>query len=261
LSTTLHEAEVPWFSFPSLDETGVVRHAFSTRRGGVSPAPFDGLNLGLTTKDDETNVRQNRRRFETATGLSLVDSVGLAHGNQVHYATGAVPTEGLPLADAVVTDVPGVPLTLYYADCCPVFILDPSRRCVGLVHAGWRGTVADVSGATVRSMVEWFGAVPTSCLAGVGSSIGPCCFEVDWDVAGEVLARYPQWEDLVRKLSNKWTVDLWELNARLLERSGIPRHRIAVSRLCTACRPDLFFSFRRDRRNTGRLASTCVLTS
>lgn len=254
-----HDGEVPYFTFPALSETGRLRHAFSTRLGGVSPAPFDGLNLGLTTRDDPANVAENRRRFEAATGLPLTDTIALCHGTQVHYATGAAPEGGLPVADAVVTDVIGLPITLFYADCCPVFILDPERPAVALVHAGWRGTVSNAVGSAMAAMQSWFGSEPAACVAAIGSSIGPCCFETDWDVAGQVLQHYPQWQDLVRKISNKWAVDLWEMNARLLEQAGVSRSRVYLSRLCTACRPELFFSFRRDQRNTGRLASACEL--
>lgn len=258
-----HDADVPYFTFPSLTQSGHLQHAFSTRLGGVSPAPFDGLNLGLTTRDDEANVQENRRRFHLSTGLPLQDHVALAHGIDVHTVSEVVPAppavRGLPCADAIMTDRPGVPLALFYADCCPIFILDPVRPAVALVHAGWRGTVSNAGGAAVAAMAQRYGTRPQDCVAAIASSIGPCCFETDWDVAGEVLARHPQWEDLVRKISNKWTVDLWGINARLLETAGIPAGRISVSRLCTSCRPDLFFSFRRDQRNTGRMASACML--
>ncbi|MHB2021241.1 MAG: peptidoglycan editing factor PgeF [Candidatus Xenobia bacterium] len=271
---TFHEdAAVPFFAFDALAATGRLRHGFSTRLGGVSPAPYDSLNLGVTTKDAADNVRENRRCFVTETGLPLVDGVSLEHGIAVHYEMGAgersrprqvhprspTPDPRPPIADAIITDRPGVPITLYYADCCPVFVLDPAHHAVGLAHAGWRGTADNVAGSMLAAMQERFGTRPADCLAGIASSIGPCCFEVDWDVAGRMLQVFPQWEDLVSKTSNKWLVDLWEINARLLESAGVRPDRISVSRLCTACRPDLFFSFRRDRRMTGRMASTCVL--
>jgi YfiH family protein len=243
--------------FPALEATGLVSGAFSTRLGGVSSPPFDALNLGLTTRDEAANVMENRRRFAEATGIPLVESLTLDHGTQVHCATEV----GGPVAvgDAVVTDVPGVPITLYYADCCPIFIVDPMRPAVGLVHAGWRGTVANVVAATMQAMAARYGTRPGDCLAGIASSIGPCCFEVDREVACLVTEAYPHWQDLARKTSNKWHVDLWEINARLLEAEGIERHNVSLSKLCTSCRSDLFYSFRRDRRNTGRMASTCIL--
>lgn len=258
---------VPYYSFPHIDATGIVICGFSTRLGGVSPPPFDGLNLGTTTKDDIENVRVNRDRFGTALGgFEVLEWIDLVHGNAVHEAVGRDEgsfrrTERTPRADAVISRVPGLPLVIYTADCVPIVFVDPITPAVGLAHAGWRGTVEDVAGATVTAMQARFGTDPAKLLCGIGASIGPCCFEVHDDVAAPVRARYPQWQDLVAPLNKeqKYRIDLWQLNARQLERVGVPRRNIAISRLCTACRADLFFSYRRDRRETGRLSMFVAL--
>jgi YfiH family protein len=255
----------PWFTFPLLDETGKGVCAFSTRLGGVSPAPFDSLNLGTTTRDDPAHVRRNREAWGRAVGHPILEWVNLEHGNVVHaveafHASYAGSGE-LPVGDAIVTDRPALPLTIYTADCVPIAFLDPDRPAIGLAHAGWRGTVKDVAGATVRAMGERFGSDPARLLCGLGASIGPCCFEVHDDVAGPVCARFPSWQESVVSLINtqKYSIDLWELNRLQLERAGVLRRHIAMSRLCTACRGDLFFSYRRDRRETGRLAMLLAL--
>lgn len=260
------EGQAPYFAFPLLEATGRVTCGFSTRRGGVSPAPFDSLNLGTTTRDDVENVRVNRARFgEALGGFEVLEYIRLVHGNAVHavgQGSGAFDCgpEMAP-ADAVITDQPGLPLVIYTADCVPIVLFDPQRPALGLAHAGWRGTVDDVAGATVAAMQARYGTDPAQLLCGLGASIGPCCFEVHDDVAGPVRDRFPDWQDLVASLitNDKYSIDLWQLNVLQLQRAGVPRRNIAVSRLCTACRADLFFSYRRDRRETGRLAMLAAL--
>lgn len=256
----------PFYSFPLLDRSGLVSCGFSTRLGGVSPAPFDSLNLGTTTKDDPENVRANRARFgEALGGMPVLEWINLVHGRAVHEASTLEATfrctPQTPEADAVITDRRELPLVIYTADCVPIVFVDPRTPAVGLAHAGWRGTVADIAGATVTAMKTRYGTDPAHLLCGLGASIGPCCFEVHDDVAGPVRAGYPQWQDSVVSLINaqKHSIDLWQLNALQLERVGVPRRNIAISRLCTACRADLFFSYRRDRRETGRLSMLVAL--
>lgn len=259
---------VPYFTFPSIDAAEVVFHAFSTRLGGVSEAPYDSLNLGATTRDDAGDVTENRRLMQSTLGHPLREWIRLEHGNRVRVLTAAdvaaaaASPESLPVADAVITDLIGVPLTIYYADCVPLLLVDPRRPAVGLVHAGWRGTLVEVAEHAVRAMGEHFGTAPQQLLAGIASSIGPCCLEVDDDVTAQVAARFPLWQESVIRPLNKGgksTIDLWELNCLQLERAGVPRRNVAMSRLCTACRKDLFYSFRRDRRDTGRLAMLASL--
>lgn len=263
----------PWFRFPYLDALEIAFCGFSTRRGGVSPAPYDSLNLGSTTRDDPANVAENRLRQALAFGYPLQEHIRLEHGCRVHLVekcgdrsldsemSDLSPHSGLPVADAVITRERGVPITIYYADCVPVVVMDPVRRAVGVAHAGWRGTVVEVARATVEAMGEQFGSRPSDLHAGIGSSIGPCCMEVGPEVVEAVGARFPQWQESVIRGTNRGTstLDLWELNGLQLMGAGVPRNHIASSRLCTACRTDLFFSYRRDRRDTGRLAMLVCL--
>lgn len=262
-----------WFRFPALDALNVAFCGFSTRIGGVSRKPYDTLNLGSTTGDDPSSVAENRRRMAEAVGYPLQEYIRLEHGNGVHH----VEIEGhhtqfgreismvspdLVVADAVVTRQRQLPITIYYADCVPVVVVDPVRHAVGLAHAGWRGTVLDVAGATVRAMQLHFGSDAADLHAGIGSSIGPCCFDVGPEVTDAVRERFPQWQESLIQSSNRGTttLDLWELNCLQMMGAGVPRRNIAMSRLCTACREDLFFSYRRDRRDTGRLAMlVCLL--
>lgn len=259
------EGQPPYFTFPLIDATGLVFCGFSTRRGGVSAPPFNSLNVGTTTGDEPTSVFDNRSRLERAFGYPVQEWISLAHGNEVHEVSSFharyAPSPLLPEGDALISCHRDLPLTIYYADCVPIVLLDPQRPAIGLVHAGWRGTVANVVCRTVETMRERFGTDPSRLLCGLGASIGPCCFEVDNDVAAAVRSQFPSWQDSVVAVKNqaKSTIDLWQLNTFQLEQAGVPRQNIAISRLCTACREDLFFSYRRDRRQTGRLAMLVAL--
>jgi polyphenol oxidase len=268
----------PYYAFRHLQADGTAFCGFSTRLGGVSSGPYASLNLGSTTADAWAHVEQNRRCLEAAYGYPLTEWIRLEHGNQVHVVDEAVlaarqadPSSPLPSADAVITCLEGVALTIYYADCVPVVIVDPVRRALGVVHAGWRGTLAGATSSAVQAMVERFGCEPADMLAGLGSSIGPCCFEVGADVIEQVRQRLGAWQESVMQPLNgtlkgaaevrdeRARVDLWQINALQLEAAGLLASRIQVSRLCTACQPALFYSYRRDRRVTGRLAMTAVL--
>ena len=260
-------ADVPLlYRFSHFEASGCLAHAFTTRCGGVSPQPWASLNVGSTTPDDPVRVRENRRRVEEACGLRLAECVRPEHGAEVRELfapeESAETVHDLPRADAVITRVRNLPLTIFTADCVPVMLLDPVTPALGLVHAGWRGTLAEVGARTVQAMQRSFGTRPESLLAAVGASIGPCCMVVGDDVRLAVAARFPSWQETVVRALNggKSTVDLWELNVLQLETLGVPRAQIAVSRLCTSCRDDLFFSWRRDRGETGRIAMVASLT-
>ena len=254
------------YRFRLLDACSRVVHACTTRCGGVSPQPWGTLNVGSTTHDEATHVRENRRRVEAACGLRLAEWVHLEHGAEVREVTSwsdcADTVPGLPRADAVITRVRGLPLTIFTADCVPVVLVDPVTPALGVVHAGWRGTVAEVTARTVTAMERAFGTRPADLLVAVGASIGPCCMEVGDDVRTAVASRFPLWQETVvqSQKGGKTTIDLWELNVLQLEARGVPREQVAVSRLCTSCRADLFYSWRRDHGETGRLAMVASLT-
>jgi YfiH family protein len=153
--------------------------------------------------------------------------------------------------DALVTDAPGVYLMLRFADCVPVLFHDPVRRAVGLAHAGWRGTVACIARETVRQMVETFGCRPADIRAGIGASIGPCCYEVGDDVVEAVRKAFPGVSHLLRRqTSGRCHLDLWAANRHQLALEGLSE--IEVSGFCTACRTDEWFSHRAEKGRTGR---------
>lgn len=247
-----------------------VRHGCSTRVGGVSQAPWNSLNTGFTVHDDPADVWENRRRFAACLGLeNLTWLLSMSHGRDVVRVDTAPPLpvdrrqppRPLYAADACVTDRPGVPLSLTVADCVPVFFHDPVRRCIGLAHAGWRGTVAGIVEATVRTMVEEYGCRPSDLRVGIGPSIGPDAFEVGPEVLAAFETEFPERPEVIvsRSGEGKGRVDLWQANAEMARRAGVLEAHIEVSGWCTASCPELFFSHRRDQGQSGRLLAAIVL--
>lgn len=238
------------------------RAVFSTRRGGVSLPPFASLNLGLHVGDDPVAVRENRRRLAAATGLPL----GWATARQVHGTTVLTATAltdepaDLGTGDALITDRPGLPLAIFTADCVAIYLYDPVRRAIGLAHAGWRGTVADIGPRTLAAMTEAYGTRPDDVSAAVAPSIGPCCYEVDEPVMAAV-RHYPWAEEVSQPTApGHRRLDLWRLNQLQLIAAGVRPDNINVSGLCTACDPDLLFSYRAEAGRTGRQVALLMLS-
>ena len=246
-------------------------HGFSTRLGGVSPAPWDSLNLGSNRGDDPANVRENFTRFCAAIGT---DVHALVKNHQVHSRQVRPVTRshvcldpaapGVFEADGLVTDVPGVCLTIFSGDCIPILLYDPVRRCVAAAHAGWRGTAAGIAAQAVEAMVHGYGCNPDHILAAIGPGIGPCCFETHSDVPDAFQAALGQDSaPFIRPSATegKFQVDLKGVNRRWLERSGLSPHHIAVSSACTACQLDEFWSHRIQGGQRGSMAAMIQLST
>jgi YfiH family protein len=222
-------------------------HGFSTRSGGVSPAPWDSLNLGGAVGDEAGRVAENWSRLEVATGLAFA-RVRQVHGARV--LTADAPCAPREEADAVVSRTPGVAACVAVADCVPVLIADPATGAVAAVHAGWRGTVGLAAKAAVERLVALGGSRAAGLIAAIGPSIGPCCYEVSEDLSLRFEAAFG--EGVVDRTGAAPRLDLWECNARALGAAGLLPERIDRLRRCTACERDLFFSHRRDGGATGR---------
>jgi len=252
--------------FTNFHNTGFLSHGFSTRIGGVSPPPYNTMNLGFTTDDDENNLTENRRRFMTSLnldGIPLQQQIDLVHGVNVITDEELRDDDFPVIADGILTDKIGFPLVTTFADCIPLFFTDTLKKVVGVVHAGWRGTFAGIAVKVVEKMVDACNSSPEYILAGIGPGIGPCCFEVGEEVAALFFEKYDRWKDLAVNVSNthKWKIDLFRLNKRLLMKCGLPENNISIADLCTACRKDLFFSYRRDGKKSGRMAAVIARVS
>ncbi|MBX6342945.1 MAG: peptidoglycan editing factor PgeF, partial [Thermomicrobiaceae bacterium] len=164
--------------------------------------------------------------------------------------------DAIPGTDALVTATPGLPIAVFCADCVPILLYDPRHRVVAAVHAGWRGTVANVAGRAVATMRERFGTQPIELLAGIGPSIGPCCYEVGEEVESAWAAAGVDHDGVaLRRESASLRFDLWRANALALQAAGVREERIEIAAVCTACHVDRFFSHRAERGRTGRFAA------
>lgn len=261
-------SKISYFTIPLLESAGAGAW-FSTRHGGVSPPPYATLNLGFHVGDGAAAVQENRARLFQALGLAPDSPVAgeqvhrdeLAVVDQRHRGRGACSDQdALPGVDGLLTQCRGLPLSSYYADCVPIYLLDPRRPAAGLVHAGWRGTVLRIGGRAVRGMTGAFGTRPDECLGAVGPSIGPCCYEVDEPVMSALRKGFPNWRQFARPAGpGRWKLDLPGANRQTLLDAGLRPENIAMAGYCTACRSDLFFSYRSAGGQTGRMASVLVL--
>ena len=247
-------------------ENNAITHGFSTRKGGVSPTPWDSLNLDDRRGDDLANVHENFRRLCTALDTDVQRAVlsRQVHRSDVRRVTAVDCGKGLwqpqdyDSADALVTDVPGIPLIVFSADCNVLLLHDPVRRVVGAAHAGWRGTAAGIAAETVRVMAEDYGCDPADLRAAIGPAIGPCCFETDGDVPEAMRAALGRdAESCIMRRGEKFFVDNKSLNRIWLERCGVTR--IDVSCDCTKCQPERFWSHRVTQGRRGSLAAVIML--
>ena len=260
---------VPFYACGDPEWAGAA-HGFSTRLGGVSPAPLDSLNLGAGRGDSPANLRENFFRFCSAVGA---DSGALVKNHQVHGDTIRPVTRedvlsdpaapGEPEGDGLITNQPGVCLTIFSGDYIPILLYDPAARCIAAVHTGWRGTAIGAAARGVEAMVRDYGCAPERILAAIGPGIGPCCFETHSDVPQGLRAGLgEEASPFIRPIperEGKFSVDLKGANARWLERSGVlPRH-IALCPLCTACRLDTFWSHRVQGGRRGSMAAVIQL--
>lgn len=261
----MHEQnQLVWLTSPLL---GNIRHGFSTRKGGVSPAPWDSLNLRPGQGDGQAAVMENYHRFFGAIGADEKRAVlsRQIHETTVRICTAADAGKGLLhprdyTADALITNEPNLPLVVFSADCGIILLHDPVRQAIGAVHAGWRGCAAGILEKAVHTMAEAFGSRPADILAAIGPCIGQCCFETDDDVPDAMhLALGCDAEPYLERHGAKWHVDLAGLNRQWLLRAGLSAEHIDTCDLCTACRQDLFWSHRKVGDARGAQIATIAL--
>lgn len=253
--------DVWYYTIDAFEETGLVRHCFSTRRGGVSQGEYESMNLRLNCGDAAENVRENFRRICGAVGIDSQQLVlsSQIHGDAIYVAKkedrgdGIVRPNPRESADGLMTGEPGVPLATFYADCVPLFFLDPVKRVIALSHSGWKGTVRRIGAKTVEKMTAVYGSRPQDILAAVGPSIGVCHFEVGPEVAD--IFRREFGPETVREQGEKPHVNLQKAVALQLLAAGIQPGKLTVADICTYCNHDLLFSHRQTGGRRGSLGA------
>lgn len=265
LPVSRKQQEVEYLIYPGLEETGVVDHLFSTRLGGVSREHLASMNLSFSRGDQEKYVRENYRRIAAVLNCEVDDFVfsHQTHTSNVRVVTGADRGKGLTRAldyqdvDGLVTKEPGLVLSTFFADCVPLFFVDPKARVIGLSHSGWRGTVGRIGARTIEAMEAELGADRRNILAAIGPSICRSCYEVSEDVAEAFRKEFwgHEKEILVPRGEGKFLLDLWQANRLVLTEAGILPQHLEVTNLCTCCNPGYLFSHRASKGRRGNLGA------
>lgn len=241
-----------WCETPAISNLAWLKHAFLTRRGGVSLPPYESLNVSANYGDRKEDALRNRIRIATAFGfppdrLILLDQV---HGNEIFFLTQSQESFSPPLEyDAMITSLPNRFLGILTADCIPILMIDPEKRAIAAVHAGRQGTALRISAEVIRRMGKEFGCNPRDLLVALGPSIGICCYEID------ERAFLPEWIPFATRTGEgKWMLNLGAINRNHVEKEGVKKENIFSVDLCTRCRDDLFFSYRREKKGGRQLS-------
>jgi len=250
-----------YYGFDLLEKEGLF-HAAVTREGGVSPPPWNSLNLGGSGGDERSRIVQNRDLLFQALNISILNifDVWQVHGDTVVCTDGPRdPGSSHQKADAIITNRHNIVLLMLFADCVPIILYDPVQKAVGIAHAGWKGTILKVAAKTVEKMGICYGSKPANIMAAIGPSIGPDHYAVGADVIQSVRDSFGfVADDFIRSDNRGVKLDLWKCNRYILEQLGV--EHIDVAGICTACRTKDWFSHRAENGKTGRFGVLVGLT-
>ena len=265
---------VTYIVFPEIEKLGIVTHLFSTRLGGISKGCYSTMNLSYTRGDVKEAVDENYERISEVMGhghnRNDFVSTFQTHTTNVKVVTdedrgkGPLKDRGYTDIDGLITNVPGIILSTFHADCPPVYFVDPIHRAIGLAHSGWKGTLGEISTNVLRLMHENYGANPEDTVCAIGPSICGDCYEIGRDVADEFFARLSMEEIeenniLVPYPNDKYRLYLWNAIKLTLIKSGVKKENILVTDICTKCNPELLFSHRVHHEDRGNLAAFLCL--
>lgn len=264
------EGKAPYLSFLPFQKLPYLKHGFSTRLGGVSENEFSTMNLDFRRGDDKNKVLTNFSRICDSIGipmhsLVLTDQV---HETVIRTVTKKDCGKGIFIdrdyqgVDGLITNEPYVTLTVFGADCVPLFFVDEEKHVIGVAHAGWRGTLAGIAEIMIKRFQSEFGSKPSSIQAVIGPSICRDCYEVSREVAEPMLKKYKKAAEtaLTQKSEEKFQLDLWEMNRQILLLAGVKEENVTVSGVCTCCQKDLLFSHRATKGKRGNLAGFLMMT-
>lgn len=245
----------------------LLTHCFTTRLGGVSQGECQSLNLSFNRNDSRENVIRNYRILSEALKVDF-DKMVLSdqvHDNKIRFVGPEDAGKGLTKAsdikgfDGLTTNIPGIPLVTFYADCVPVLLLDPVKKAITAVHSGWKSTVKNISFEAVKLMQTLYGTDPADLQAAIGPSICGECFEVDSDVYTQFINKFEWCNEFTKYQNGKYYIALQPIIQRVLKDAGLLQQNITISEVCTRCNRDVFFSYRGDCRKTGSLAAIMML--
>lgn len=246
-----------WLKVPGWDGRDGLLHGFLGRRGGKSSGRYAGLNLSFRVGDDPQAVKDNICDLKKAVGVHDLKIVTMkqVHGDRIIEVKDKSLKEAGE-ADGIVTDERGIFLAVLTADCVPILFTVPGRTVVAAVHAGWRGTLAGIAAKALELLKTRYGVASSSVEVALGPSIGPCCYEIGTDVSAPLLDRWGSMaEASLTTGGGKSYLDLRQLNRLILEKAGVAPGKLSEVGPCTSCAAGDFFSYRRERGETGRQIS------
>ena len=264
----MHQLQSTHIKSTLLSRHQQIAHFFSMRHDGYSTGAAESLNMGFIPQDDPKNTIRNRMKLMDQTNMPFenLTTVNQVHGSKVVTITAQLIGAGRDKkpsaagdADAMITNLPQVPLMVLTADCVPILLFDPQKKVVAAIHAGWRGTVAKIVGNTIEAMNKQYNCQPSDILAAIGPSIGACCYEVGEEVVKAAEASIPKTTSCFININNRHHFDLWEANRQQLTVNGVAENNIDTLALCTQCHHQHFFSSRADHGITGRLGACIML--
>ena len=247
--------------FPVLVDRGL-KHGFSARKGGVSKGDFSSLNLGFKTGDAVEQVDINCERFCQSLGIcrNQVVMAGQVHGIKIARVDSSMAGTKIANTDGLITNDKGLGLMLFFADCVPLILFDPVQQVLGICHAGWKGTLFSIGIHTLEAMKHVFGTDPSDCIVGIGPSIGPENYEIDYPVWSEIRNHWTNLDDFCKPgRPDHWLLDLWSWNQIQFCAAGVLAENMLLSGISTAQCPDQFFSHRASQGRTGRFGLLAYL--
>ncbi|MBR1758562.1 MAG: peptidoglycan editing factor PgeF [Lachnospiraceae bacterium] len=262
--TVLHEGKTPYLTFSAFESLPWIRHGFSTRLGGVSTGDCESMNLSFSRGDDPSCVEENFMCIASAIGFDIKDIVfsDQIHKTDLHVATKSdcagedLAKKKLEGIDGLLTDEPHVVLATSYADCVPLFFVDPTHKAIASSHSGWRGTVAKIGEKTVKAMTETFGSDPKDLIVVIGPSICTACYEVSEEVAEAFRKAYTAdacGRFLYEKGNGKYQLDLWLACKIALIEAGVKEENVHISGACTCCNAKMLWSHRATKGRRGNM--------
>ena len=266
----IKKGNLEYLKFPKFEKSGLVRHLFSTKHGGISTGDCASMNLGFRRGEPKETVLKNYQILCDAEGINVNHLVlcNQTHTNNVKIVNNSDCLRGIfkePFCDVdgLITNCAGVALVTQYADCTPLLFLDPVKKVIASSHSGWRGTVKQIGKVTVEKMCTHFGSNPKDIIVGIGPTINECCYEVDSPVIKEFekLRFLDKKSCFTEKENGKFMLNLREANRQILINAGILPQNIDISDLCTCCNKDDLFSHRATNGRRGNLGMIIELIS
>ena len=263
-----NKEDVEYLSFNELEKVSCINHLFTTRHGGVSEGIFSAMNLSFGRGDDPNAVHENFRRIAKVLDTKVENMVcsSQTHTTNIRKVSkddggkGILRKMDYENVDGLITREKGLVLATFYADCVPLYIVDPVKEAIGLAHSGWRGTVGRIGREVVKQMQEEFGSCPEDLQVAIGPSICRDCYEISEDVAMHFWNEFSEHRDIMKKTGiDKYHLDLWKTNRYVFEDAGVPAEHIYVTDICTCCNSEYLFSHRASYGKRGNLGAFLVL--